>query len=303
MTYSIVGYDHATGEFGLAVATKFLAVGSGVPWVNEHGAVAVQAVAHPPNGRMAQALLAAGEHPESIIGKLTDLELDADAATRQLGIVDCRGRAATFTGRRNGEWAGGIAGVGCAAQGNMLSNGSCVPAMVEYFRGNSSQWLPLRLANALLAGERAGGDSRGRQSAALMVYRPGSSQPIYNYRNVDLRVDDHSNPCLELIRLLGVYLRIFGETESDDYLPWSVEIISEVQVLLSAIGEYAGICDGQLTVPTLAALQSFCYKENFFFRRAQRTPEGKVDPVVVARLRELAFPNSNTSDLQGDYGY
>ncbi len=300
MTYSIVGHDRETGEFGLAVATKFLAVGSGVPWVNEHGAVAVQAVAHPPNGRMAQALLAAGEHPVSIVGKLTDPMLDADADTRQLGIVDSSGRVATFTGDRNGDWAGGATGLGYAAQGNMLATSECIPAMAGYFSDNASQWLPLRLARALLAGEQAGGDSRGRQSAALMVYRPGSSQPIYNYRNVDLRVDDNPNPCVELIRLLGVYLRIFGETKSEDYLLWNETIVSEVQALLTSIGEYDDVCNGELTVSTRAALQSFCYKENFLFRRSQRTPDGKVDPAVLARLRELALPASNTSSFQGD---
>lgn len=294
MTYSILGFDPNTGEFGVAVATKFLSVGAGVPAVNAYGAMAVQAMAHPQNNINGLALLREEIEPTEIIARLTDQQVGLLAPTRQLGIVDRKGRLATFTGDRNGAWSGGQIGTNCVAQGNMLTNGRCTPAMIATFQALSDVWLPRRLALSLLAGEEAGGDSRGRQSAALQVHRPGAGGSLQNFRHVDLRADDHATPCHELLRLLTVYDRIYGETELEQFLPLDSARIYEIQTGLTSLGEYAGPPHGRMDDETEKAWTAFLYQENFRFRRLKATPGGMVDPVVLARLRDLAVGLNTT---------
>ncbi len=203
-TFSIVGFDPATGEAGVAVASKFLAVGSVVPWAEAGaGAIATQAYANTTYGPEGLALLKKGLGAEAVLDSL--LAMDDGRDERQVGIVDARGRSATYTGKGCMAWAGGKAGENYACQGNILVDEKTVDAMARTFEETAGP-LATRLLRALKAGEEAGGDSRGRQSAAIYVARQGGGYLGLNDRYVDLRVDDHEDPITELQRLLSMHL-------------------------------------------------------------------------------------------------
>ncbi|HEV3085996.1 MAG TPA: DUF1028 domain-containing protein, partial [Candidatus Elarobacter sp.] len=202
-TFSIVATDPAEREIGIAVQSKFLAVGAVVPWVESGaGAIATQAWANTTFGPRALELLRAGEPPEQIAQTL--IAGDENAEDRQFGILAAGGRSATYTGARCIDWAGGIARDGFAAQGNCLAGPSVVEAMAATFTAARGT-LADRLVAALAAGQREGGDKRGQQSAALIVVKPGGGYGGFNDRYVDLRVDDHSAPIGELARLLELH--------------------------------------------------------------------------------------------------
>lgn len=203
-TFSVVGADPKTGDVGVAVASKFLAVGSVVPYARAGvGAVATQAFGNTTYGPRGLELLARKLHPQEVIRRLTASDKDRDQ--RQVGIVDARGRSATFTGKRCIAWAGGIAGENFAVQGNILTGEEVVKAMAEAFQRTEGE-LALKLMAALEAGERAGGDSRGKQSAAILVARKNGGYAGFDDRYIDLRVDDHPEPVQELKRLLRMQL-------------------------------------------------------------------------------------------------
>lgn len=204
-TFSIVGADPKTGEVGVAVASKFLAVGSVVPFAQAGvGAVATQSYANTTYGPRGLELLRQKVAPQEILQRLT--KDDPQREQRQVGIVDARGRSATFTGQRCLRWAGGIAGKHFAAQGNILTGEAVVQAMAEAFQKTEGE-LALKLMAALEAGEHAGGDARGKQSAAILVARPNGGYGGFDDRYIDLRVDDHPEPVQELRRLLTLQLR------------------------------------------------------------------------------------------------
>lgn len=199
-TFSVVGADPKTGDVGVAVASKFLAVGSVVPFAKAGvGAVATQSFANTTYGPRGLELLARKLHPQEVIRRLTASDKGRDQ--RQVGIVDARGRSATFTGKQCIAWAGGIAGENFAVQGNILTGEEVVKAMAEAFQKTEGE-LALKLIAALEAGERAGGDSRGKQSAAILVARKNGGYAGFDDRYIDLRVDDHPEPVQELKRLL-----------------------------------------------------------------------------------------------------
>ncbi|MFH1312558.1 MAG: DUF1028 domain-containing protein [Candidatus Eisenbacteria bacterium] len=203
-TFSIVGFDPETGELGIAVASKFLAVGAVVPWASAGvGAVATQSYANTMYGPEGLALLASGLDPHEVLDQLTGA--DEGRERRQAGIVDAVGRSATFTGKECIAWAGGKAGKYYACQGNILVDETTVTAMAETF-GATVGPLGLRLVKALKAGEEAGGDSRGKQSASLLVVKEAGGYLGLNDRYIDLRVDDHNEPVEELSRLLAIQL-------------------------------------------------------------------------------------------------
>ncbi|MEO0249829.1 MAG: DUF1028 domain-containing protein [candidate division WOR-3 bacterium] len=211
-TFSIVAFDPTTGDLGVAVASKFLAVGSVVPWAEAGvGAIATQAFGNTTYGPRGLALLKRKLTPEEVIQRLT--REDKNREQRQVGIVDAKGRAATYTGKRCIPWAGGLTGKGYAVQGNILTGEEVVKAMAQAFERAKGE-LAERLLTALKAGEQAGGDSRGKQSAALLVVRKGGGYAGYNDRYVDLRVDDHPNPIPELERLLKLQLGIRREARA-----------------------------------------------------------------------------------------
>src|SRR5581483_9460718 len=167
-TYSIAACDLAAGQWGVAVESKFLAAGSLVPWAEPHvGAIATQAYANPRYGPDGLALLRDGLAAEEVVRRLT--EADSERETRQLGVVDGAGRAASFTGRECHDWAGGRTGHCFAAQGNILAGPAVVDALVTSFEATAGRPLARRLLEALAAGQEAGGDRRGQQAAALLV--------------------------------------------------------------------------------------------------------------------------------------
>jgi uncharacterized Ntn-hydrolase superfamily protein len=213
-TFSIVAADPVQRELGIAVQSKFLAVGAVVPWVESGaGAIATQAWANTTFGPRTLELLRRGEPPEQIAQTL--LAADENADDRQFGIVAADGRAATFTGARCIAWAGGITGEHFAAQGNCLAGPGVVEAMAATFREFEGP-LAYRLVTALAAGQREGGDKRGQQSAALLVVKPGGGYGGFNDRYVDLRVDDHTQPIYELARLLELHALYNFPAEPDE---------------------------------------------------------------------------------------
>lgn len=207
MTFSICAFDAATGELGIAVQSKFLAVGSVVPWARAGvGAVATQAHANTEYGPRGLELLAGGLTPDAVAERL--VRDDPERAKRQFGIVDARGRAATFTGAECFKWAGGVTGLSYCAQGNILAGSAVVEGLARGFE-DARGALAERLVAALHAGQRGGGDRRGMQSAALLVVKEKGGYGGRNDRYIDLRVDDHEDPIGELDRLLGLYKLYF----------------------------------------------------------------------------------------------
>jgi uncharacterized Ntn-hydrolase superfamily protein len=203
-TFSIVGFDPATGDLGIAVESRFFAVGAVVPWAKAGvGAIATQSFANTTFGPKGLEMLAAGKTAQEVLDAL--LKDDPQASQRQAGIVDARGAPATFTGDKCNSWAGGKTGKNYAAQGNILTGKEVVAAMAATFEDTAGLPLADRLVKALAAGQAAGGDSRGQQSAALLVVRAKGGYAGFNDRYIDLRVDDHPRPIEELGRLLDLH--------------------------------------------------------------------------------------------------
>lgn len=203
-TFSIVGYDPVTGDLGVAVESRFFAVGSVVPWAKAGvGAVATQSVANTTFGPKGLQLLEKGLAAGEVLDQL--VKGDSQAEYRQAGIVDAKGRTATWTGTKCNAWAGGKMGKNYTAQGNILTGKEVVEAMAASFEASAALPLADRLVKALAAGQAAGGDSRGQQSAALLVVRDKGGYAGYNDRYIDLRVDDSPRPIAELQRLLELH--------------------------------------------------------------------------------------------------
>ena len=270
MTFSLVACDLEAREWGVAVASKFLAVGSVVPWgEGDVGAVATQSYANVIYGPDGLAALRSGASADEAMQRL--LERDADREQRQVGIVDSHGRGATFTGSECFDWAGGRTGDCFAAQGNILTGGDVVDALADTF-GETDGSLAERLLAALTAADRAGGDSRGRQSASLIVRKRDAGYGGNNDILVDLRVDDHSDPVIELARLYEIHDLLFGRTPEDQLIPLE-QVQAELGSRLGSLG-----FDGELE-PALAA---WAGGENL----EERLAPGTIDPVVLRILRE-----------------
>lgn len=269
-TYSICACDLEAGRWGVATQSKFLAVGSVVPWAAAHvGAIATQSYANPRYGPDGLALLGEGLSAEEVVDRLTSA--DEGRAGRQLGVVDGQGRAATFTGDSCHSWAGGRTGDGYAAQGNILVSGATVDALAETFERTAGEPLAERLLDCLDAAEAAGGDSRGRQSAALLVVERDGGYAGLSDTLVDLRVDDHPEPLVELRRLYGLHEMLFGSTPREQWIPVDEALRAELHERLARAGH-----------PTLA---SWAGVENLE-ERVREGDEDEIDPVVLARLRE-----------------
>ena len=267
-TYSICACDLDAGQWGVATQSKFLAVGSVVPWAAPHvGAIATQSYANPRYGPDGLELLREGLSAEEVVERLT--AADGDRAQRQLGVVDGEGRAATFTGDECHAWAGGRTGSGFAAQGNILVSGATVDALAETFEVTGGRPLAERLLDCLDAAEAAGGDSRGRQSAALLVVERDAGYASLSDTLVDLRVDDHPDPLVELRRIHRLHNLLFGTTPQQDWIPVDDALRTELAERLARAGQ-----------PSLAAWAGV---ENL-----EERVEGDdaIDPVVLERLRE-----------------
>ena len=272
-TYSIVACDLAAGQWGVGVQSKFLAVGSVVPWAEPHvGAVATQAYSNPRYGPDGLRLLRDGLSAENTVAQLT--EADPEREQRQLGVVDAQGHAATFTGEGCMDWAGGRTGPGYAAQGNILVSEATVHALAETFEGTAEKPLAERLLACLDAAQAAGGDRRGQQSAALLVVEKDGGYAGLSDTLVDLRVDDHARPLEELRRLYGIHQALFGRTPRAEWLQVDDELGVELRAHLARLGY-----DGELD----EALRRWSGSENLE-ERVDGVDE--IDPVVLEALRE-----------------
>lgn len=269
MTFSLAACDLDTGEWGVVVASKFLAVGAVVPWAKaEVGAVATQALANVNYGPGGLALLGAGRSAAETVQALTGA--DELVHERQVGVVDAQGRAAAYTGSSCLDWAGHRTGAGYAAQGNLLAGEDVVRALAETFEATTGP-LAERMLAALAAGDAAGGDRRGRQSACVIVRRMGGGYGGDNDLAIDLRVDDHSDPVSELQRLYALHDLMFGTTPEDELIPLE-QVESEVSQRLGLLGFHG---------PAAEALNAWADIENL----EERLHEGRIDPVVLRLLR------------------
>ncbi len=285
MTFSIVAWDpdaHPSPEWGVAVASKFLAVGSVVSWAKAGvGAVATQAMANISYGPQGLHRLHSGASAAEVVATLTGA--DDGKEHRQLGIVDARGGAETFTGESCYDWAGGRAGDGFCCQGNILVGPEVVDAMTEAFVSASGE-LAVRLLAALRAGDEAGGDSRGRQSAALLVVREGGGYGAGTDKMVDLRVDDHPDPLPELSRLFEIHSWLFPRPENLRFLDIDDALEDELRGALSAAGYDPGTGSG-FDAGLKEALLAYVGTENLEERWSD---EAKIEQGVLDHLRGTA---------------
>jgi len=234
MTFSVVACDLEEQVWGVAVASKFPAVGAVVPWAQaEVGAVATQSFANTSFGPRGLAMMATGLSAQETLIRL--LEEDSDRELRQVGLVDAKGGSATYSGNGCFAWAGGVNGKGYAIQGNILKSGRVVPAMEKAFLKTKGS-LPRRLYAALLAGDRAGGDKRGRQSAAIYVVKPRGGYGGFVDRWIDYRVDDHEDPVLRLGELLEMHDLYFGKSPESGRAFLKGKALTQVMDILSAQG-------------------------------------------------------------------
>jgi len=272
-TYSIVACDLDAGQWGVAVQSKFLAVGSVVPWAEPHvGAIATQSYANPRYGPDGLALLREGRSAVEVVEALT--AADEGRAERQVGVVDRQGRAATFTGDECHEWAGGRTGNGYAAQGNILVSQDTVDALAVTFEQNGRLSLAQRLIECLAAAQAAGGDRRGQQSASLLVVEKDAGYASLSDVVVDLRVDDHELPIVELRRLYALHDELFGVTPPEDWIAVDEALTAELRDRLAKLGY-----DGELD----RAFNDWAGTENL-----EERVKGieRVDPVVLGALRK-----------------
>lgn len=282
-TFSIVAYDPDRQAWGVAVQSKFLAVGAVVPWARAGaGAVATQAHANLTYGPNGLALMAQGLSAQETLEALTGD--DARRDVRQVGVVDREGQAAAYTGSECHQWAGHVVGEGFACQGNILIPGT-VEAMAERFEqarggeGELADWL----VEALIAGQAAGGDSRGRQSACVVVVREGGGYGGDNDRYLDLRVDDDPRPIHKLQKLVETHHLYFGAVEAENLIPLD-DVSAELQALLIETGDYDGPVSGVFDEATRQALQTLVGRENLEER--WRGDETEIDRLVVDYLRD-----------------
>jgi uncharacterized Ntn-hydrolase superfamily protein len=281
MTFSIAAADPSTGEVGVAVASKFLAVGSVVPWARAGvGAVATQALANVGYGPRALELMDGGRAPDEVVRRLQ--ADDEGREDRQLGLVTAAGNAATVTGSRCFAWAGGLTGPGYAVQGNILTGPEVVAAMAETWQRAEGPFVE-RLLAALRAGDDAGGDRRGRQSAAVLVCQAGAGYGGGTDVKIDLRVDDAPHPVSELARLVRLHDLLFGTTPRGQWLAIDEALAADLRGRLTLLGHDAGHGTG-FDAGLEQALRAWTGAENL----EERWSGGnRIDPVVVERLQEV----------------
>jgi uncharacterized Ntn-hydrolase superfamily protein len=271
-TYSIVACDLEAGQWGVAVQSRFLAVGAVVPGAEAHvGAIATQAYANPSYGPEGLQLLREGLSAEETVAQLTGADEGRDQ--RQLGIVDGQGRSATFTGSGCDDWAGGRTGPAYAAQGNILVSAETVDALAETFERTAGRPLAERLIECLASAQATGGDRRGQQSAALLVVEPGGGYAGLSDVLVDLRVDDHAAPIDELRRLYGIHQELFGRTPREEWIEVDEVLAERMRMRLAQLGYKEELPD---------AFMRWSGSENL-----EERVDGidRIDPVVLRKLR------------------
>lgn len=283
-TFSIVAADRERGEWGVAVQSKFIAVGSVVPWARAQvGALATQAYANVRYGPEGLELLAKGVPAGEVVRRLTSA--DPKSATRQLGVVDRKGEAAAFTGPECPEWAGHETGDGYTCQGNILFGPGVVRAMARAYETTPGD-LPERLLAALVAGQREGGDRRGMQSAAMLIVREKGGYDEGSDRWVDIRVDDHPSPIEELKRVFRLYdLTMLSREDPSTPVEVTREVAQTVQHELGLLGFYSGRVTGTWDEASRAAFAKFLGENNFENKQRE---DGRIWPSVLAYLKERA---------------
>jgi uncharacterized Ntn-hydrolase superfamily protein len=269
-TYSLCACDLDAAQWGVVTQSKFLAVGSIVPWAEPGaGAIATQSYANWRYGPEGLALLRQGLAAGEVVERLTSA--DDGREQRQLGVVDAHGGSATFTGSGCHDWAGGRTGHGYAAQGNILVSAATVDALAEAFEGSAGGPLADRLLAALTAAQAAGGDRRGQQSAAILVVERDGGYAGLSDVLLDLRVDDHPEPIEELLRLRGLHDALFGSTPRSEWLPLDDALRAEIGERLGLLGH--------------ADLASWAAVENLEERVGD---DDAIDPVVLRALRSAS---------------
>jgi uncharacterized Ntn-hydrolase superfamily protein len=267
-TYSIAACDLEASQWGVAVQSKFLSVGSVVPWAEPGvGAIATQAYANPRYGPDGLALLREGLDAAAVVERLVAADDGRDE--RQVGVVDAHGGAASWTGPGCNEWAGHRTGHCYAAQGNILVGPETVDALAVTFEATAGRSLEQRLIECLAAAQLAGGDRRGQQSASLLIVQRDGGYAQLSDIVADLRVDDHPEPIEELKRIYVLHDRLFGKTPRDEWLSLDGDLGSEVHQRLAGLG-YTSLLD-------------WAGVENL-----EERVDGSdaIDPVVLEALRE-----------------
>lgn len=283
-TFSIVAHDPNEPAWGVAVASKFPAVGALVSWARAGaGALATQALAKVGFGPDGLALLAQGKSARETLAAL--LANDPNAADRQVGMVDTRGGTAAHTGERCFAWAGHKIGEGFTCQGNILTGPETLEAMADTFTTISGE-LADRLVAALLAGDTVGGDRRGKQSAAVVVVRSNGGYGGDTDRYLDLRVDDALEPVQELQRLLGVHHLYFGKPRPEDQVRITEDLARELQSLIQRLGYYRGEVSGAWDDASKQAFWAMVGNENLEERWNIEGETNFIDRVALEYLRE-----------------
>lgn len=285
-TFSIVACDPEAQEWGVAVESKFLAVGAVVPWAQAGvGAIATQSYANTSYGPGGLALLAQGCQAQEALERL--IAGDEGHARRQVGLVDAQGQAATYTGDECHAWAGGFTGTNYTVQGNILVSGETVEAMAMRFETARGE-LADRLVAALSAGQAAGGDRRGQQSAALLVVRPEGGYGGYNDRYLDLRVDDDLLPIERLAALVDLHHLFFRPPAPGEMVSLEGDLARDVQQILIWAGYYHGPKTGAYDQATRMALRALIGNENFEERFDEE--QGLISCQVLDVLRNRFRP-------------
>ncbi|WP_042463059.1 DUF1028 domain-containing protein [Neobacillus dielmonensis] len=279
MTFSIVGYDPVEKEWGIAVQSKFLGVGAVVPWAKAGvGAVATQSYANTAYGPKALEMMAEGKSAQETLDLI--LVGDPDKEMRQVGLIDAEGNAAMFTGSACYDWAGGVTGTHFTAQGNILVDEKTVAAMAETFQQAKGS-LAGRLLAALDAGQEAGGDSRGKQSAALLVVKENGGYGGFNDRYIDLRVDDHPEPIKELIRVYQLQQLYFAPSNPEKVKAVEGEVKEEVIRQLVRLDYLPG--DFGDDEALYRAVTTYLHTENFEMREQK---PGWIDLEVLEFMKQ-----------------
>jgi len=272
MTFSIVARDPATGDLAVAVQSKFLAVGAVVPWAKAGvGAIATQAFANVAYGPDGLATLAGGASAQETLDQL--VSVDDFRHERQAGIVDATGRGATYTGSGCFAWAGGRTGPDFAAQGNILAGAAVVDGLADTFLAGSKPF-PELLIDCLAAADVAGGDRRGRESAALLVVRDGAGYGGGNDRWIDLRVDDHPDPIGELGRILDLQRLYLDRPDVADLIPLDAALAAELRAALERLGAGPGGWTGAVYRPMTPPTPGFVAPDRPFIGQARPLPDG-----------------------------
>lgn len=262
MTFSIVAYDPKKKEWGVAVQSKFIAVGSIVPFAKVNvGAVATQAWANTSYGPKSLALLEQGMTAEETIKIIT--QHDEKREHRQVGIVDSFGNVASFTGKKCFDWAGHVIGENYACQGNILVSEDTVLAMSHAYRETSGDLVEKLLA-ALEEGQEAGGDSRGKQSAAILIVKEEGAYDGGTDRYINVRVDEHEHPIKELRRVFELYdLSLLKRDDPDDKVKLSGDIMKTIKEVLKKDGFFDGEINTKYDDVTKESLQKWMHTNNF----------------------------------------